>query len=570
MAPERSFKLRLKVSLASFLVALPLVVLPFGALSDEPVQPGKAAVPGAKDVSLKKEEPKLAVPESGQSAPSASATQPSASPAPPGTTPNPSPATASSNQSGIAKDAIGAAHVGSPPGNGFENYPTVGRMETITFGSARPDQRIDQRLNALEDAVFKKTFSDQTLFDRTQRLKVIILGGIDEASTGLDLNDMGTAFTGMPGLQLGEPPPAETNYFDQVAQNPENQKEAAPKELQAFAMELVNLARGQNGLSALVPDEQDERMASEHVTDLSSRCLLSHVSGKGQNPDLRYTASGGSDSVTESIVSLKQGDLKEPVLSKGAVALLLKNIFARQDDRDAVLSPDATGMGFSLNWMTGKTKLVACLETSTKHGIMQPIATPISVGDKIEIKGLVQQPYKFDRISLAWEGAITDLPAASDEGEEALPYFPPLDYTAYACKAEHDYEKTLATLRTVGIIAAIAGGVFMPPVAFAAPLIAASGGMSEPKPMSDIPVHGGVKTEGMTFTAKIPFSNSGKEGIYYVTVWAFNGRTGKSIPISRRAFQVGSPSVTDADGLPHKKHEKHSKKKGDKGAEIEP
>jgi hypothetical protein len=567
MAPDRSFKFRLKASLASFVVATSLIASPFVALSDEPAPAGKVPVPSPGDVSLKKEEPKMAVPAS-ENAGSAGAGSPTASTSPPSDAGNSVP-TAPPRPNGAGKDQTATTPAGSQTKDGFENYPTVGRMEVITFGNGRPEQRIDQRLNALEDAVFKKTFSEQTLFDRTQRLKAMILGNIDEPAAGLDFNDMG-AFTGMPSMPLGQPPPSENNYLDEVAQNPENQKESSIKELEVYGQELVNLARGQQGLSALVTDEQAQHMASEHVADLCSRCLLSHISGKGANPDLRYTAAGGSDAVTESLVSLKPSDFKEPVLSKAAVALLLKSMFAKQDDRDAILSAEATGMGFSLDWVTGKTKVLACLETSTKHGIMDSVPTAISVGDKIEIKGLVQQPYKFDRISLAWEGAVTDLPSAADEGEEALPYFPPLDYTAYASKAEHDYEKTLATLRTVGIIAAIAGGVFMPPVAFAAPLIAASGGMSEPKPLSDIPVHGGVKTEGMTFNGKIPFSNSGKEGIYYVTVWAFNGRTGKSIPISRRAFQVGTSSVPDADGLPHKKKEKHHKKKGDKGAEITP
>ena len=108
----------------------------------------------------------------------------------------------------------------------------------------------------------------------------------------------------------------------------------------------------------------------------------------------------------------------------------------------------------------------------------------------------------------------------------------------------------------------------MPPVALAAPLIAMSGGMGEPKPLSDIPVHGGVKLEGLTFTGKVPFSNASKDGIYYVTVWASSSRSGKSIPISRRAFQVGSQSMVDGNGLPVSK--KHGKKKGDKGAEIKP
>src|SRR6516162_6441466 len=114
MAPERSFKFRIKVSAASFLVALPLIVSPYRAQSDEPAPLAKASAPSAKDVSLKKEEPKLATPESNTPA-SSSAPQSSAATVPSVATPNPS-APATSTQPSVA--AAGSA---AQPSNGMEN-----------------------------------------------------------------------------------------------------------------------------------------------------------------------------------------------------------------------------------------------------------------------------------------------------------------------------------------------------------------------------------------------------------------------------------------------------------------
>jgi hypothetical protein len=558
-----------RYGLTSLLLAFQLLAVPFEVQAGESIA---STSPGSTSgVSLKKEEPKMAPPESGPTSATGNSNLGSSGSEARGSAPSGSPTSvqAPNNSSpGKASDSISSTSAAPQANGSFENYPTIGRMEVITFGNARPYQVVDQRLDALEEAVFKKRFNDQALFDRTQRLKAVILGNVDDSLVGFGQEDFSTSLPPLSGLPLAETPSPEASYLDQIAQNPENQKEADLKELQRFALELVNLARNQSGLSPLVPDELAENMASQHAADLASRNVLSHASSTGENPDLRYTITGGTDAITESVVSVKREQLNNDTLCRSAVAQVFKLMMARQDDRDAVLSPDATGLGFSLTWMNGKTRLVACAEISTKHGIMQPIAAPISVGDKVEVKGIVQQPYKFEKISLAWEGASNNLPSAADEGEEALPYFPPLDYVAFAAHAEHDYEKTMATLRTVGIIAAIAGGVFMPPVALAAPLIAMSGGMGEPKPLSDIPVHGGVKLEGLTFTGKIPFSNAGKDGIYYVTVWASSSRSGKSIPISRRAFQVGSQSMVDGNGLPVSK--KHGKKKGDKGAEIKP
>lgn len=470
------------------------------------------------------------------------------------------PSNAQGDAGAAAKSALsnsGAANIHASSNNA-DNYPAIGKMEVLTFGAGRSDLRVDQRLNALEEAVFKKTFSDQTLFDRTQRLKSTILG---TAEDGLDEAGMiPGVLPGSPdkGQPLGHLETAEISFLDDVIQRPENQKEDSADDLTRAAVELANYARVQSGCGPLIVDKLLEAMAVNHARDLAKRNVLSHGDKDGLNPDLRYTALGGNDVVTESLISLKGDQVKSQCFSKAIVAQVLKTMIERQDDREALLSVDATGLGFSVQWMDGKSRAVACIEIGTNHGAIEPIALPVSVGDKVELKGLVNEPYRFDRITLAWEGAGGALPAANDEKEEALPFFPPLDYVAYSTKSEHDYEKAMAILRTAGIVAAIAGGVFMPPVALAAPMIAASGGLSEPKPRSDIPVHGGVKKEGSNFTAKIPISNGGKEGVYYVTVWAADGPAGKSIPISRRAFLVtgGNPENINSVDM-HHKHKGH-------------
>jgi uncharacterized protein YkwD len=456
-----------------------------------------------------------------------------------------------------------------------DNYPVVGKMETVTFGNAHQEQQIDQRLSALEEAVFKQAYQNESLFDRTQRLKMTILGTLDEPPESAGVGD----FAALPPSGLTTPGlvdmrNTEGYYLDEIARNPESHKELDGPEVARCAVELVNYARNLSGSGPLRPDELAQTMANNHASDLARRNVLSHASETGDNPDLRYTAVGGTDAVTESVDSVAGDFAKSDKPTKAAVAMALKTMMDRQDDRDAILSPDATGLGFAMAYMSARGKFVACSETSTKHGIMQPIATPITVGDKVEVQGLIHQPYRFDRITVAWEGGGNNIPSASDEAEDALPYFPPLDYVAYANKAEHDYEKTMATLRAVALVAAIAGGVFMPPVALAAPLIVATGGMSEPKPLSDIPVHGGVKAEGMTFSGKIPLAKGGKDGVYYVTVWASSGRGGKSVPVSRRAYLVGAgasvagqgPEASQDSGTHKKKHTKH---KLDTQAELE-
>lgn len=404
-------------------------------------------------------------------------------------------------------------------------------MESITFGSAQPGLPVEQRLSQLENAIFKQAYTDQSLFDRTERLKQTLLGGGIEQQQEPSANDTFST--------TAEPPaPPQLSYFDEIAQRPENQPESTKEDLAQFAVDLINYERQKYGLDIMSQDTLATKLATEQTHDLMERQVVSHQNQKGDNPDQRYTQAGGLDAITESLVSLKTADIGSEKLNRAAVAQIIKVMMNRQDDREALLSPDAGNIGFSIERSKSRDRITACTEVITKHGIMQPLPLEVHVGDKIDVKGVVLSPYKFERVTIAWEGLHDGPEPVDEDNDEALPYFPPLDYVAYSTKAERDHSKAIGTLKMVGIVAAIAGGVFMPPVALAAPLIAMSGPSSEPKPMSDIPVHGGMKVEGSTFTGKVPVSNSSKEGLYYITVWASSPTSQKPVPISRRAIVV--------------------------------
>ncbi|MBX9723355.1 MAG: hypothetical protein K2X81_18265, partial [Candidatus Obscuribacterales bacterium] len=173
---------------------------------------------------------------------------------------------------------------------------------------------------------------------------------------------------------------------------------------------------------------------------------------------------------------------------------------------------------------------------------------------------------KFQKLTLAWEGQSSGAPNDdSAETSEALPYFPPLDYEAHAAKSNRDFQGGVRILQIAGITAAIAGGLFIPPVALAAPLIAASMGTPTPKPVSEIPMKGGVKTDGSSFSHKLTLSNQGKEGIYYLTIWASSGAGDESIPVSRRAIITHKEAAisTEKDSANKEEPKGEEKKDGD-------
>lgn len=464
-----------------------------------------------------------------------------------------------------------------------ESYPSVGRMENLTFGATFSDSPIEQRLTKLETAIYQKSFADQSLFDRTQQLKKTLLGNDDEPTADIDnLRMPSTDWLGNPlggnPLMTTDPGSSEFDFYGGMAQRPENQQTTTPADMKQFMLELINAERSKSGLGPLTIDTLADKLAQEQNDELCKRNVVSHANLKGENPDRRYTVNGGTGALTESIVTNKTSDTFSQSPTRAAVALLMKTLMSRQDDREAILNQDATNIGLSINWSPSKDKVIAVTEVITNHAIIPELPKEVAIGEKLEIKGVVMQPYQFDRITLAWE-ANKALASTPDESDEALPYFPPLDYVAYATKSAKDYSGAMSALRAAGVIAAIAGGVFVPPVALAAPLIAMSGGVgtSDPKPVSDIPIHGGVKVEGLTFNGRVPINKDGKEGIYYVTIWGTLSKTGKPVPISRRAIvakhvdeDVSARIETAADlaqndnngdDKEQKKKEKHHKSK---------
>lgn len=337
--------------------------------------------------------------------------------------------------------------------------------------------------------------------------------------------------------------------------SPEFQKEMSREQLEKFAMEVINEVRANLNYAPFKWDPEAHKVGNELLADLAKNYSISHHNSKAENPDVRYTKAGGNDAMLESLTALSATG--KPVFNKALVVKLIDSLYQKQDDRDALLSPNATQFSFSLEWSPNQKKLLACAEVVTKRAEVASVPREASVGDKIEVKGILHEPYKFVRISVAWEGIMPAAPEPADDSNEAMPYFPPLDYEAYARKAEHDWSKRTRMLQMAGITLAIAGGVFMPPVALAAPLIAAAGSNMSAKPVSEIPIRGGVDVDGQTFSHKVPLDNDDKEGIYYVTVWASNGVDPAPIAVSRRAIIVHADQRADG---------KKKKKKGEDDA----
>lgn len=423
------------------------------------------------------------------------------------------------------------------------------------FGKSNPQVTVESRLEKLETSVFQKGSPDLDIETRISRLKAVLIGEPTQRAAQPPLEQQipdDPQYAGPPG---SAPAPA-TGY----SQNPRPVQEQPTRpffnnydrldltqeldseKLEKFGLTVINEARQDQGLEPLVWDDRAATVARELVADLAKRGLVSHVSSKGENPDVRFHRCGGTQAMDEGLIMFSNAsNLRQ---TRDLIAKMLENLNQRQDDREALLSRHATHFAMAFGWSKDRSKLICATEVVTAHGELDPLPLTARVGDKIDVKGRLTEQYRFAKITVAREDELPPLADDGEESTEALPYFPPLDYTAYAQKSERDWDKGIKMLQIAGITAAIAGGLFIPPVALAAPLIAVSAGAPAIKPVSEIPVKGGVKSDGINFSHKVPLDDNGKEGIYYITVWARNDDAAEPIAISRRAIIAHKSSGT--------------------------
>ncbi len=480
-----------------------------------------------------------------------------------------------------------------PPSRPRDKFPTVGQLESLMFGHSSPQIAVEGRLERLESSVFQKSFPDLDTEARIRRLKEVLVGEAEhpQAATAGPYGanpasqSAGTYGAGSTG-GYSAAPASQPLQGRGYSQNPKPVQEEAQRpffnnydhlnlsqeldvpQLEKFGLLVINEARADQGLEPLSWDDRAANVAKELVEDLSKRGVVSHSNTKGENPDVRFSRSGGSQAMDEGLIMFTSASQLHS--NRELVVKMLQAISERQDDRDELLSRHATHFAMSFRWTPDRSRLICATEVITAHGEMESLPLTARVGEKIDVKGTLDGQYRFMKITVAREDEMTPLPDDGEESAEALPYFPPLDYTCYARKSEQNWDKGIRILQIAGITAAIAGGFFIPPVALAAPLIAISAGAPAVKPVSEIPVRGGVKTDGVNFSHKVPLDDNGRPGIYYITVWAQVGTSTDPVAVSRRAIIAHRPAsdtgIGESTGEPisHSDEDQTAGRKGDR------
>ena len=398
-----------------------------------------------------------------------------------------------------------------------ENYPVIGKMENILFSMSSPNLQISDRLSVIEKDVFGKTYPNDSLDVRTERLKVNVLGVVDDSP-----------------------------YINQGFQNNDNYEnlqttEVTSEEFQNILYQLINDERSFKGLLPLTKDDIAINVAFEQAKEILTMGFLSYYNVKNQYPDERYTLSGGTGATIEVIKGFEQNPNEKKVkLTELLAKQLIQAIQANPDDAQIFYSSYINHCGFGFALSNDKKKFVSAIEFLTKGGEFEPVKSQASLNEKLKIIGKVNSPYKFKAISIAYYDSVRlDFENENNNpgyfGNASLkPYFPPQDYIAYSNTAKSNFIKVMKGIGVIGALGAapFTGGAS----AVLAPALLSSIQNSPPK---EIPLKGGVKVNKKgEFSGEIELNYQGKGGLYYVSVLAELPGVNFPVVISRRTVRV--------------------------------
>ena len=419
-----------------------------------------------------------------------------------------------------------------------DNYPVIGKMESILFGSSSPNLKISDRINTIEKNVFGKTYPNDPLDVRTERLKANVLGVSDNPT---DKNDT-----------FAVEAPLNTNQQFQNNNNYENLQttEVNSEEFQEILSRFINEERSFKGLLPLIKDEIAFNTAFEQAKEILTKGYLSYSSLKNQYPDERYTLSGGTGAVIEVIKGFEKNPNEKKIkLTELLAKQLVQAIEANPDDAQIFYSPyiNHFGAGFALS--NDKKRFVSVIEFLTKGGEFELIKPQVNLNEKLKILGKVNHPYKFKAISIAYYDSARLNSADRNNvpgyfaNESLKPYFPPQDYIAYSNTAKSNFMKVIKGIGVIGALGAapFTGGAS----AVLAPALISSIQNGPPK---EIPLKGGIKVNSKgEFSGEIELNYQGKSGLYYISVLAELPGVNFPIVISRRTVRVNGflPAVSN-------------------------
>jgi uncharacterized protein YkwD len=252
-------------------------------------------------------------------------------------------------------------------------------------------------------------------------------------------------------------------------------------EARTYMLDLVNRDRKSAGLAPVELDNGSATAAGQsHAEDMAKHGYLGHWGSDGSVPEQRMTAAGGADMVLENAScfvdeqarTLDPNPTIEPRDIERAEAMFFNEVPPNDGHRRNILKPQHKGLGVGVaQTVATATEVPApCFaqEFTDPYGTYAPLPAKMKVGGKLHVEGSIRAPAIPAGVGLARLDTPKAMPVAELNRRRSYPV--PSPFQMYWPKG------------------------FVTPIQLA--------------------------VQGDHFAIDVPVSDSGKPGLYEVSVWA--------------------------------------------------
>jgi hypothetical protein len=272
-----------------------------------------------------------------------------------------------------------------------------------------------------------------------------------------------------------------------------------PMEARRYMVDLINRDRASFKLPPVVLDEGAPTRAGQvHAEDMATHGYLGHWGTDGSVPEQRFSEAGGADMVLENAScftderprKLDANPRIDPKNVEQAEEMFFHETPPHDGHRKNILKPwhKKVGIGVAQPTATPTEIPVPCFaqEFIDPYGSYASVPRKMRVGDTLHVEGSLTAPAEFAGLGLARVDAAK--PLAVDELNRRRTYPVPTPYQMY-----------------------------WPP------------GFQTPIP---------VKVAGKHFAIDVPVTDSGKAGMYELSIWAMMPGTSDPVMVSLRTLQL--------------------------------
>ena len=423
----------------------------------------------------------------------------------------------------------------------------LNQLEFKTFGIVYPGDEINKRLNRLEDSVYGKISASSPPDDRLKRLNKAlnppegkipqtVKEEIDREVAKEEKLEEERLSQEANNREINNSSASSSTNSGGYSQTPQTKVTLLPnlEELSKKTLQIINQERSFRNLAPLSLDTTAQKISIEHASYLIQTKQFSHFGVGGKNPDQRFSEANGTGKIEELIDGFfaevnEKGELQPIDVSSEVPNQLMDAILKVPDKADIIFSNDANQAGISFVLDPNKKQLVVVVEIITNYVNLAfiPQKNPPS---SIPISGSLQNGFK-----LAWIGiARKDFEQGEHSEVEPSAYFAPIDKVVYLDKTA-DRAKSIA--KTGGMILAMVAA----PFTYGASMLVADllmQSIAQTYQAQDVEVRQGVRADmDGNFNGNINVGEWGA-GLYYVSIWAYQGRSKKPIVVGRRTVSV--------------------------------